>query len=98
MIGVGDMVCGVVTASHCARVYGRVTLPFSAAAFAAGLAIAIEWTEHRGKPVPALVPIVPCMWTVMMVVSFCQRHLCTGKSDDATYVRVEETRDAALPI
>jgi hypothetical protein len=93
----GDIMVGCVVLSFAMRRHGNIAL-LLAPAYIAGLFLAVFWSYTRKKPIPALVPIVPCMWVVLAMLEAWHTSLwglfrCSrdGKEDvgDATE---EETR------
>ena len=66
-LGMGDLVVGAVCLSFAMRRYGYVSL-WAAVAYVGGLWLAVYWSSTREKPVPALVPIVPLVWSTLALM------------------------------
>jgi len=65
-LGLGDLAVGAVVVSFAMQRYGMAAV-LTAAAYGVGIFLAIFWSASETKPVPALVPIVPCVWMVLAV-------------------------------
>ena len=69
-LGMGDVMVGCVVLSFGIRRYGSKAGLLLAPAYTVGLFMAIYWSSVTRRPIPALVPIVPCMWSVMAILEF----------------------------
>ena len=47
------------------RRHGYIAVLFLSLVYVFGIYMAMYWSNVRSTPVPALVPIVPCMWIVL---------------------------------
>lgn len=86
-LGMGDIMVGAVVLSFGMRKYGSQAALLLAPAYTLGLFLAIYWSSTSRRPIPALVPIVPCMWSVMIVLEM----LCTAGNPDS-----EETSECVI--
>ena len=77
-LGMGDIMVGAVVLSFGLRRYGFKAALLLAPAYTMGLFLAIYWSSTSQKPIPALVPIVPCMWLVLAILEM----LCTEEVEE----------------